>query len=341
MDLRKQILTKNNCYKAGVKQEVKGVLWHSTGANNPKLSRYVPDDGNLGTNRYNNHWDQPKPGNRNVCVHAFIGKDKNGDVQIYQTLPFDIEAWGSGKGTKGSANKMGYVQFEICEDDLKDPKYFAEVYKLGVEFTAHLAKTYGFKITNTSVLDHHGANKLGIASNHGDVIHWFKLYEKTMDDVRKDAQSLLTEKPVEKPATKPSYPALKYGSKGDDVKTLQSNLIKLGFSPADGKVDGSYGVLTRAAVIKYQKARRLEIDGKAGPQTHASIEKDLKKMSGKEFLARITAAALNVRKGPGVKNPVRTVVRKDEVFTIVDEQDGWGKLKSGAGWISLAYTEKV
>ena len=29
------------------------------------------------------------------------------------------------------------------------------------------------------------------------------------------------------------------------------------------------------------------------------------------------------------------------VFTIVQEQDGWGKLKSGAGWISLAYTTKL
>ena len=29
------------------------------------------------------------------------------------------------------------------------------------------------------------------------------------------------------------------------------------------------------------------------------------------------------------------------LYTIVDEKDGWGKLKSGAGWISLKYTTKV
>ena len=28
-------------------------------------------------------------------------------------------------------------------------------------------------------------------------------------------------------------------------------------------------------------------------------------------------------------------------YTIVEEKNGWGKLKSGAGWISLAYTKRV
>ena len=34
-------------------------------------------------------------------------------------------------------------------------------------------------------------------------------------------------------------------------------------------------------------------------------------------------------------------VKKGDVFTIVETQNGWGKLKSGAGWISLGYTEKL
>ena len=29
------------------------------------------------------------------------------------------------------------------------------------------------------------------------------------------------------------------------------------------------------------------------------------------------------------------------MFTIIDEKNGWGKLKSGAGWISLSYTKKI
>ena len=34
-------------------------------------------------------------------------------------------------------------------------------------------------------------------------------------------------------------------------------------------------------------------------------------------------------------------VRRNEVYTIVGEKNGWGKLKSGAGWISLQYTKKL
>lgn len=41
------------------------------------------------------------------------------------------------------------------------------------------------------------------------------------------------------------------------------------------------------------------------------------------------------------KSKVSTKVKKNEVFTIVDEKDGWGKLKSGAGWIYLKRTKKI
>jgi N-acetylmuramoyl-L-alanine amidase len=45
--------------------------------------------------------------------------------------------------------------------------------------------------------------------------------------------------------------------------------------------------------------------------------------------------------GAGTGYKIATTVKKNEVYTIVDEYKGWGKLKSGAGWISLAYTKKV
>ena len=75
MNLHKLILINNACYKAGKTITPKGIMVHSTGANNPNLKRYVgPDDGLLGKNQYNNHWNQDKPDGRQVCVHAFVGK---------------------------------------------------------------------------------------------------------------------------------------------------------------------------------------------------------------------------------------------------------------------------
>ena len=59
------------------------------------------------------------------------------------------------------------------------------------------------------------------------------------------------------------------------------------------------------------------------------------------YLIKVTASALNVRSGPSTKHKITTQINKNHVFTIVDEQNGWGKLKSGAGWIHLDYTRKI
>ena len=59
------------------------------------------------------------------------------------------------------------------------------------------------------------------------------------------------------------------------------------------------------------------------------------------YVVRVTADSLNVRKGAGVGYKVTTVINKGEAYTIVDEYQGWGKLKSGVGWINLKYTERV
>ena len=44
---------------------------------------------------------------------------------------------------------------------------------------------------------------------------------------------------------------------------------------------------------------------------------------------------LNIRQEPTTKSKINGQIFKDQVFTIVEEKNGWGKLKSGAGWISL------
>lgn len=63
--------------------------------------------------------------------------------------------------------------------------------------------------------------------------------------------------------------------------------------------------------------------------------------SSSDYKVRITASTLNVRAGAGTSYKVTTTVKKGGIYTITAEQNGWGKLKSGAGWISLKYTERV
>ena len=54
---------------------------------------------------------------------------------------------------------------------------------------------------------------------------------------------------------------------------------------------------------------------------------------------------MNIRSGAGTGHSVVGAIRekagKKNKYTIVEEKDGWGRLKSGAGWISLSYTKKA
>ena len=59
------------------------------------------------------------------------------------------------------------------------------------------------------------------------------------------------------------------------------------------------------------------------------------------YKVKVTTSALNIRSGAGMNNKVVGAIRDRGVYTIVDEKSGWGKLKSGAGWISLKYCKKI
>lgn len=183
MELHKQLLTQNDCYKAGRTMIPKGVMVHSTGANNPRLCRYVaPDDGVLGTPS-SRHWNQ---GGTGACVHAFIGKTAAGSVAVYQTLPWTMRGWHAGKGAKGSANDT-HISFEICEDALEDRTYFEAAYRAAVELTAYLCVEYDLDpLADGVVICHSEGHARGIASNHGDVMHWFPKFGKNMDGFRAD-----------------------------------------------------------------------------------------------------------------------------------------------------------
>lgn len=169
MKLRQQFLTKNDCYKAGRTIAVRGVMVHSTGANNPKISRYVPG------------WDKP---GLDKCVHAFIGKEADGSIGTVQTLPWNRRGWHAG----GTANNT-HIGFEICEDNLTDAAYFQAVYREAVELTAHLCGRFNLDpLKDGVVICHAEGRSAGIASNHADVLHWWPKHGKSMHDFRLDVK---------------------------------------------------------------------------------------------------------------------------------------------------------
>lgn len=96
---------------------------------------------------------------------------------------------------------------------------------------------------------------------------------------------------------------LKFGSKGNDVITIQQQLKKLGFKGVKGKdlsIDGDFGVSTEHAVITFQKQKNLVVDGKVGDKTRAAlldqnISKLLKDSDYTAAAARLKVSELAIR----------------------------------------------
>lgn len=103
---------------------------------------------------------------------------------------------------------------------------------------------------------------------------------------------------------------------------------------------GEY-LYNRMGVIAAEVNKQLSVNATANSSTITSIKTD------NSYKVKVTAAVLNIRKGPGTNYDAVDRIRDKGVYTIVEESagtgstKGWGKLKSGAGWISLEYTNKI
>ena len=185
-----------NCHFA-----MHGIVVHSTGCNNPRISRYVqPDDNSqeytamielLGKNKYKNDWNHKDV---EKGVHAFIGLcGDNKTVATVRVLRDDMEAWGVGKHeiTGKSYNfDPPYMQFEICEDDLENEEYFEKVMREAIEYCAYLCEIHGWD-PNQRIVSHKEAHDQGYGCDHGDPDYWLKKYGKSMNWFRQEVSILM------------------------------------------------------------------------------------------------------------------------------------------------------
>jgi hypothetical protein len=194
-----------------------------------------------------------------------------------------------------------------------------------------------------------------MGSNHGDVMHWFKKYNKTMDDVRKDVAALMdynisTSIPMSTPTVDNKTDGEHIKNKVESRPNSQANEMyrvrKTWGDAASQK--GAYTVLKNA----------IDCCEKAGPGYHVFDSKgnivysygqkvDAPKAEEPKvevfvpYLAKVNVDLLNYRQGPGINYKINGTIKRNQVYTIIEEKDGWGKLKSGAGWIYLEYTIKA
>ena len=346
MNLIQCYLIANDCSQAGRTITPKGVMVHSTGANNPLVARYVQPTENqanrdaiiqeIGTNRNQNDWNNP---GLSVCTHAFIGKFADGSVGTAQTLPWNRRGWHAGTGASGKSANNTHISFEICEDALTDAGYFQKVYQEAVELTAMLCKQYDLNpLADGVVICHSEGYQRGIASNHADVMHWFPKFGKSMDTFRSDvAKAMGAVQAPSNDIVKGSIVRVKQGAKTYTGGNLASFVYERDHVVSEVSGDRcviTYGGVTVAAV---RKSDLTLVSGGATtskPTTSAFTP----------YTVKVSVTELRIRSGPGTNYANKGFI-KPGVYTIVEESNGpgakhWGKLKSGAGWISLDYATK-
>ena len=102
---------------------------------------------------------------------------------------------------------------------------------------------------------------------------------------------------------------------------------------------GAYGDLNNAKAIVDKNAGYFVFDG------NGKVVYPAQNVAFKSYTVQVTANSLNIRKGPGTNFAINGSITNKGVYTIIEEAAGtgaklWGKLKSGAGWISLDFTQK-
>lgn len=89
--------------------------------------------------------------------------------------------------------------------------------------------------------------------------------------------------------------------RGDDVATLQSRLIDMGFNP--GRVDGIYGPATEGAVKEFQKSVGVKVDGICGPGTVMSLMRLMRTVTG-GAPTQLRDQAVREKRGPALADKV-------------------------------------
>lgn len=242
--IEQYIMTKNECYSSTKKlQQPLGIQVHSVGSK--------------GTTR--DRWRRWNTKGLKKCAGAFI--DTNG---IMQCLPWDKRPWLSGSGKNGNANNFS-VGFEICEPSKANDTPEAAEYLFSCVKYLCVELCKALDINPADIKTHCELHKMGYASNHADVKHWWgkkgTAWEQyTMDRLRKEVSEEIGVALLE---------TIRKGCTGEAVMELQGYLQELGYYT--GEIDGDAGNGTINAIKQFQRDNGLTADGICGKKTWAAL----------------------------------------------------------------------
>lgn len=189
MKLSTRFMTRNDCFTAGKKIIPRGIMVHSTATPGVMAADWF--------SRWNKSYKAGET-SRQVAVHAFVD-----DQGVWQYLPWNHRGWHCG----GTGNNT-HIGFEICEPSgfsygkgstmvgynvSKNEAYFRKAWQNAVELCVMLCQQYD--LTEKDIICHSEGAEKGIASNHGDVMHWFPKHGENMDSFRAAVRAALNKSP--------------------------------------------------------------------------------------------------------------------------------------------------
>ena len=266
----------------------------------------------------------------NVCAHAVLGADGT----VIQTLPWNWRGWHGG-GTSNNTH-IGVEMTEpstikytggasfVDNNPTATKKFVLGTYKTAVELFAYLCKMYNLDpLKDGVIVSHNEGYKRGIASGHADVEHIWNKCGLTMNQFRKDVKAAMDGAAISQPdnpntpnsMTKGLYRVRKSWTDASSQIGAYSSLENAKKSCKDG-----YFVFDESGKVVYPKDENATTD---------------------TFKVKVMANELNIRSGAGTDYKIVGSIKDKGVYTITETNGDWGKLKSGAGWICLEYTEKA
>lgn len=255
------------------------------------------------------------------------------DHAIYHHIPDNEIAYHASDGRVEGGGNMASIGIEIC---VNSDGNFDKARENAAWLTAKLLKEHN--LTIGAVKQHHDFAPDG--KNCPQTIRDKGLWNNFLQAVQKYYG--VTNSSSSSNTTNTIVPVFKVGQvvQFNGTKHYKSSDAIQGYICKPGKVKVNN-------VYRVGKSRHpymvIAVSG-GGSTAYGWVDAtDLQEIAVKTFMpytVRVTANVLNVRSGPGTRYKVTTSIKKNEVYTIVEEKNGWGKLKSGAGWISLKYTKK-
>ena len=247
--------------------------------------------------------------NNQVSFHFAVD-----DKEIVQGLPLDRNAWACGDGANGKGNRKG-IQIEICYSKSGGVR-FENAEKNAAKFIAQLLKERGWGIDK--VKKHQDfSNKYcphrTLDKGWASFVNMIKDY---LNELNKPVQSTQSSSISVGDKVKVKTTATHYATGQSMASFVKGSTYEV------TRIDGNKLLLSDIVSWVWD----YDVD-KVGSTTQSS--------SDNSFLVEIICDELNIRQQADFNSKVVGTVKKGEVFTIIEESNGLGKLKSGAGYISM------